>query len=75
MCELCIVSHHIYVKRVERHFEVEFSKFQLSVNVIVLCTEKQHVWNAEQRDKYERRLRQAPKASYIHTIIYILLFA
>jgi len=49
-----------YIERIERHLEVKFNKLHLFTDVITLCAQEQHVWNAKQRYKNKRRFRQTP---------------
>jgi len=48
-----VMNSSTYVEGVERHLEVKFNNFKLSINVVILCAKEQHVWNAEQRYKNE----------------------
>ena len=59
-----------YVERVECHLEVELHYFQRRVDVLRRNGQEQHVWNAEQRNEHQRRLRQPSAVPAFYTLNY-----
>ena len=73
--ENVVVYDVTYVERVECHLEVEFHYFQRRVDVLRRNGQEQHVWNAEQRNEHQRRLRQPSAVPAFYTLNYIAIMA